>query len=306
MNFNPMTNQQLELSFERVLKKETEVFLEVIEHLLEIHRRKMHQTRGSLKRYLMERFKVAETPAYQRIWVMEMVLEIPKTLEMIRENQINMSQIAELRRAVGQKQSETQTKITKEEKLGLLEGIAGKSNRETQEALGRKLNLELHSAESHRAQKDGSLRSSFTQDQELQDLLKQCQDLSGHSMMKKNQDRTLASLLKFLAKEYIKKHTPKSQSKSENMTPKRRLNIIQEQKCCQFKIGENEICGSTHLLEIDHCHPRWDGGDHRKENLRVYCRYHNQFMYDVQSGKYKQDPSRDREENPDIRDFAPH
>ena len=298
MNFTHMTNPQLELSFARALRKENHAFVEVIEHLVEINHRKLHQERGCLKRYLMERFQVAETAAYQRIDVMKLVLEIPQSMQMIKENKINMSQVAELKRAVGQKQSETKTKITKEEKVALLENIAGKSNRETQEALGKGLNLNLHQSETHRAQKDGSIRSTFTQDQELQDLLKECQDISGHTMMRNNQDRTLASLLKHLAKEYIKKHTPKAQSKSENLTPARKRNIIQEQKCCQFKTGENEICASTHLLEIDHIQPKWDDGNDSKENLRVYCRFHNQLMYEIQSGKHRP------EENPDTRVFT--
>ena len=56
--------------------------------------------------------------------------------------------------------------------------------------------------------------------------------------------------------------------------------VFQRDKVCQWTDPiTGRKCESTHLLEIDHCKPRWAGGGNEIENLRVLCRAHNQWRY---------------------------
>jgi hypothetical protein len=47
--------------------------------------------------------------------------------------------------------------------------------------------------------------------------------------------------------------------------------------CCQWPIDGGGVCGSTLRLEFDHLVPRGQGGSSDATNLRLLCRFHNQF-----------------------------
>jgi hypothetical protein len=64
------------------------------------------------------------------------------------------------------------------------------------------------------------------------------------------------------------------------LTPKRKKVILKQQGCCQFRNpATGKVCGSTFNLQVDHIHPKWDGGSNDPQNLRVLCRAHNIFRY---------------------------
>jgi hypothetical protein len=64
------------------------------------------------------------------------------------------------------------------------------------------------------------------------------------------------------------------------LTPKRKKVILKQQGCCQFKNpATGKVCGSTFNLQVDHIHPKWDGGGNDPQNLRVLCRAHNIYRY---------------------------
>jgi hypothetical protein len=66
------------------------------------------------------------------------------------------------------------------------------------------------------------------------------------------------------------------------LTPKRKKIILKQQGCCQFKNpATGKVCGSTFNLQVDHIHPKWDGGGNDPQNLRVLCRAHNIFRYEL-------------------------
>jgi 5-methylcytosine-specific restriction endonuclease McrA len=67
-----------------------------------------------------------------------------------------------------------------------------------------------------------------------------------------------------------------------SLTPKRKKIILEKHSCCQFKNpATGRVCGSTFNLQVDHIHPKWDGGSNDPQNLRVLCRAHNQFRYEL-------------------------
>lgn len=53
---------------------------------------------------------------------------------------------------------------------------------------------------------------------------------------------------------------------------------LRDQGCCQHRDPQSKkICGSKHLVQIDHRYPYSLGGENQPENLRLLCANHNRF-----------------------------
>lgn len=53
---------------------------------------------------------------------------------------------------------------------------------------------------------------------------------------------------------------------------------LRDKGCCQHRDPKTKkICGSRHLIQIDHRYPYSLGGENQLENLRLLCSQHNQF-----------------------------
>jgi hypothetical protein len=78
----------------------------------------------------------------------------------------------------------------------------------------------------------------------------------------------------------LRNSTSASEVNWHSLTPKRKKIILEKHSCCQFKNpATGRVCGSTFNLQVDHIHPKWDGGGNEPQNLRVLCRAHNRFRY---------------------------
>ena len=77
-----------------------------------------------------------------------------------------------------------------------------------------------------------------------------------------------------------KKELKKKDAELKSVTPRLKKEILVRDQCCQFKNPKTgKICGSKRFLEIDHIQPRFLGGAHTSNNLRVLCKNHNKFRY---------------------------
>ncbi len=58
--------------------------------------------------------------------------------------------------------------------------------------------------------------------------------------------------------------------------------VLNRDQCCQYQDPvTREKCESKYFLEVDHIQPRWAGGQNEVQNLRILCRTHNQYRYEV-------------------------
>lgn len=73
----------------------------------------------------------------------------------------------------------------------------------------------------------------------------------------------------------ITKLKPKSIRKPISIKS-RRILLKKAQHQCEFISSTGQRCQAHTLLEVDHIHPVRQGGQNNLQNLRIYCRAHNQ------------------------------
>ncbi|MNL26681.1 hypothetical protein D3C87_1482220 [compost metagenome] len=67
---------------------------------------------------------------------------------------------------------------------------------------------------------------------------------------------------------------------NKTLTPKTRREVLNRDKCCQFKnVETGEICGETGFAQVDHKTALWAGGTHEVGNLQQLCANHNRRKY---------------------------
>jgi 5-methylcytosine-specific restriction endonuclease McrA len=54
---------------------------------------------------------------------------------------------------------------------------------------------------------------------------------------------------------------------------------------CRFVDQEGRRCSARHALEFHHVHPFGLGGEHRADDLRLYCRTHNGYVAEIDYGR---------------------
>jgi hypothetical protein len=85
-------------------------------------------------------------------------------------------------------------------------------------------------------------------------------------------------------------------SQVQKRKPKTQRDVFERDgRECSFVGSDGHRCGETAFLEIDHKQPRAMGGDNSPENLRIYCRNHNQRAAEVVFGKDHMEEARKRE-----------
>ncbi len=70
-----------------------------------------------------------------------------------------------------------------------------------------------------------------------------------------------------------RKEAPSSDPESDHIPAHvKRAVWIRDGGCCQFRMEDGSICGSTFQVEFDHVRPRALGGPSTIENVRLACR----------------------------------
>lgn len=92
----------------------------------------------------------------------------------------------------------------------------------------------------------------------------------GNSFKNVNTKNTAATAIKFNKRKQISIKT-------------RRVLLKKAQHQCEFVSSDGKRCQAHSLLEIDHIRPVSIGGKNNLQNLRIYCRAHNQGRNQVES-----------------------
>ena len=287
-----LNNEQLENSLKFYMTKERQILHIVLQHIREMFRRDLHLKRyGSMAEYLVKEFGYSETCARLRISAAKLMGEVPSLAEKIQDGSMNLVKVAELSRAVKEKESEIKEKVSAAQKIELVAMISGKTARESQKELAEALDIKVKDFEFHRVQKDESVRHEFTASKELQEKINRCRGYAAHKISQEHKEHSLASMLEVIMDAYLKsmEGTPQKselalqaepEKVNKSITRKTRQQVIQRDQCCQHKDPETgKKCESTFALQADHITPKWANGSNAPSSLQALCANHNQAKY---------------------------
>lgn len=305
-----LNNSELEASLKDLVSKERKLLHVILEHIKEVDTRKLYLERAysSLYEYLIKELNYSGSAAMRRIEAARLLREVPLIKEKIQDGSLNLSQIGELSKAIKEKEKTIENKISAVQKAELVAVISGKTTQETQRDLAQVLDIDIQLHETKRVQQDESIRCELTLSRRLSEKLKRCKESGSHQLHELDAGHSLAGLIEMLADSYLKNEVGEQGVVSEDsklvsksadnnfvyedkisqvnktLTPKTKFEIIQRDKCCQYKDPiSGRQCGSTYFQQIDHKTSRWAGGNHRKENLQVLCANHNRHKYNKEA-----------------------
>jgi len=257
--------------------RERQTLKEILEHLEEIHRRRVYADLGysSLFKYLVKELRYSEGAAARRINVLNLVKEVPKAKEMIANGELNLTSA-----------SLTQTLLKNEKKKEqFLNTVRDLSSREVERKLIAMTGGGTGKKEVKRRCSADSVRISLILRDETMDKMNRLK------AMTKKYDT--AELIDFALELALKQCHPGREkgriskgSKNYRVVPaktKRKL-FQRAQNSCEI-VG----CGEIHHLEMDHIVPFSLGGSNELPNLRLLCRAHHQRISIKTFGQLKMD-----------------
>jgi Restriction endonuclease len=304
MNFDNMTDDEVELSLRTNVASERKILHVILEHIREVDSRGLHLKRAfsSLKEYLISEYGYSGSPADRRIEAAQLMKDVPDIAVKVRDGELNLSQIGEVHYAIKQKERISRVKVTVEEKHVLIESVVGLTTREAQQGLSLILDIPVRKFEKVQVQQDGSVQVTLWLSKDAFASLNDHKDSCAQKLAQQNQEINLSNTMNHILE---KKHgdissnvteTEEAISSSEiiakkktdtvplrvnkTLTPKTRSYVLQRDGCCVFKDHKTgKVCGSKFTLQADHIRSRRLGGDHSTSNLQTLCARHNRFKY---------------------------
>jgi hypothetical protein len=255
-----LKDSELHLNLKNLVSKERELLHEILLHVAEVDRRKLHLAMAypSLWEYMLS-LGYSESSAYRRIQAARLLNRLPEIGSKIEEGSINLSQACELE------------KVDQKHLPKLIEKLEYKSKTETQIILAQELDLPIKHTETQKPQKDESIRIELTFTKEEWEKIKEVKDLLSHAL----KDQDTKTLINHLVTKELKK--------SQKSTSAAKVILKRDQSCQFIDHKTNKQCNSKHLLQVDHIQPKYAGGSNDPTNLRILCAHHNRYRYQRES-----------------------
>ncbi len=140
----------------------------------------------------------------------------------------------------------------------------------------------------------GRYALKLTIDQEAHDLLREAQELLGHSVPRGDVAALLTRALRALVRDLNQqKHAATEQPRVRRSAAEGRYIPAQVRRevtardggQCTFVSPNGRRCEARHALEFDHAKPLAKGGQTTTANLRLRCRAHNQYAAECEFGR---------------------
>ncbi len=279
-----LSNEDLLITVKSKASHERQLTVEIIELLQEVADRDLHLKMGygSLLKFCIEELKYSESAAYRRISAVRLVKDVPSVKQALANGDLTLQAATQAQTFLNQERKYMSKTYTPEQKKQLVQEIKHKSSRQVEQYLAAK-SPELPRPEVSRQIQEDKREVKVTVRRELDEKLNQLKSRYSH----KNQNPTMAELLELMADEILQKSkqhdakpapaksgNPRYISKANRIFTKTRDNG----KCVYKDPDSGKICGSQHLLEIDHIIAVALKGTNDISNLRLVCRSHNQMF----------------------------
>lgn len=241
-----------------------------------------------------------------------MIQKLPEIREDIKSGALNLIQISKVQKACRAHKKTTGQAVTFSLQREILNEIKNKTADQADLTLAQKLNFKIELETKGVVQKDESIRLEVTFSKDEMAVIERAREILSH----KTGGDLKATVLE-MAKRVIKESQPQAQKrteaakqnqfenkqnlfdesaqsyekKSEQFTatvavkgvkPSIRKQILRSHSGCEFKdLETGKTCGSKYFAEIDHILPRYLGGGNEPKNLRVLCKNHNIYRYQM-------------------------
>jgi hypothetical protein len=304
---NYYSNTELNLRLMSLVHKEREMLTEIILHIQEISRRKVHLEMGfsSMFQYMTEHLKYSPGSAMRRLDAAKIAKESPEVLTDLQAGSLNLSQVSMVEQSVRHVQKTTpQRSITKSDKLALLKELAGKTKSQSETLIAKAFGVPSQTQTKTTHQADESVTITLNFSKKEWEEIEQMRELLSHAT-----GGGMKETLLHVAKQVIKQKTQARKLKSSlsSQDPMRTAHSAAEltesnsrlrvpvparikkeiwrlYKGCQYKDPQSgRLCGSKHFPTIEHRQPVWAGGGNEIQNLTVLCAAHNTFRYQKQA-----------------------
>lgn len=293
MSLTKLSNDLLISRFKDLRKEEQRVLVEILHHIKEMERRKLHLEKGhtGLYSYLVKEFGYSEHEAFTRIEASRLITAMPEFEKPIEQGLLSLSSVAEVRSAIRQEEGRTGVKFDRTEQSAVVESVIGLSRRETQNKLADRFpEFKAGFKEKLTNTRDGGWIVEIFFNRKQRTDLEQAKNILANA----GPLNSFASVISKLAENYLRKkdltqhlfpgeetvHQEKSVPTLRISMGLRRAIFRRDKGLCQFKNSEGRICGSRFRVELDHIIPVSAGGKSSYPNLRCLCRAHNQWKSD--------------------------
>jgi 5-methylcytosine-specific restriction endonuclease McrA len=273
---------------QELVKEERLLSIEILQHLMEVERRRLYATRGfpSLFEYCVRALGYSESAAQRRISSMRLLREIPEVEAKICDGKLSLS-------VISQAQSFFRQEAKCEKPLGLIEkkevllALEGKSHRDAErELVARAVAPRMVGKEKLRPLTKELTELKFVVDQETLGDIDKLKALLSH----RNSNLDLAGLMRLLLNLGLEKWDPVRQVRKRTSLPapavdskrkaipatlKRAVWTRDNGQCTYRDPLHKTCCSSSKFLQIDHVVPLALGGTTELSNLRLLCFEHN-------------------------------
>lgn len=211
MEIKNLSNSELLVRTERLVKSERKLMHLVLCHIAEVESRKLYADLGydSMYSYLTQKLGYCESSAYSRLQGAKLLRNIPEVAEKLESGILKFSQLTQVQKCLKHHKQTHGEAMTKSETLSVIEKIEAKNSYQTQTTLAAEFQLPIQIQEKVKPQRDDSVRLEVTLSQEQFAELKHAKDLLSHLCP----DGSWGAVIAHLAKAHNKKKLFGSETK---------------------------------------------------------------------------------------------
>ena len=273
-----MTNSALIQKLVGLVKRETDLTLEVIQYLREVDARDLHleMSYSNLFEFATKFLGYSDGAAFRRINAMRLIQSEPDVEEKIRKGDLTLSTAARV---------EAFCKKSGIDRKTAVQQVLGKSTREAERLL---FDLAPSAVPEERTRPVSATHTEIRLivDAELKRDLDRMLELLSHV----NPNSSYAEVVARATREWLRKNdptkskltsAPKSSADARAANGKIRKIILKREdgQCTYTDPATGRRCASRRFTQVDHIHAWSNGGQTVEENLRTLCGAHNRYIW---------------------------
>src|SRR5438445_3354389 len=203
MSLQNISNAELIVRMEKLVRSERKITHLVLIHILEIEERKLYADLGfdGMYSYLTQNLGYSESAAYRRLQSARLLKKMPSLVEKIEDGSLNLSQLTQVQKCVKEQFQKTGKELSSAETFQILAKIENKNTFETEKTLAIEFDRPIQVHESLKLQKDESVRIDLTLSKEKFAELEQARSLLSHVCP----DGNWAEVISYLAQNFNRK-----------------------------------------------------------------------------------------------------